>query len=147
VDGAEVAALVRPLVPDADAVLLEVLDVGVAGEEPEQLVDDRLQMQLLGGQQREAVAEIEAHLMAEHGQSAGAGAVALLDAVIENPLHQFEVLAHGGPHSDSGPTWGSLPRPATPTQPLSTPPRPLTAARQGRNLGHRDRRGLRRGLQ
>jgi hypothetical protein len=35
-------------------------------------------MQLLGGQQREAVGEIEAHLVAEHGQRAGAGAVVSL---------------------------------------------------------------------
>ena len=35
---------------------LEVGDVGVAREEPQQLVDDRLQVQLLGGDQREAPA-------------------------------------------------------------------------------------------
>ena len=39
-------------------------------------------------------AEIEAHLMAEHRDRAGAGAVALLDAVGEHVFHQFEVLPH-----------------------------------------------------
>src|SRR6266568_4075234 len=36
VNRSELAALVRPFVPDRDAVLLEVLDVGVAAQEPEQ---------------------------------------------------------------------------------------------------------------
>ena len=40
------------------------------------------------------VGEVEAHLMAEHRQRAGAGAVVLLHAVGEDPLHQVEVLAH-----------------------------------------------------
>ena len=57
VDRAEIAALVGPFVPNAHAVLVEILDVGVAGQEPEQLVDDRFQVQLLGGEQREAVSE------------------------------------------------------------------------------------------
>src|SRR3546814_5529232 len=43
VDGAEVARLVGPFVPDADLVLLEVRDVGVALQEPEQLDADRAQ--------------------------------------------------------------------------------------------------------
>ena len=47
--------------------------------------------------QRKAVGEIEAHLMAEHRQRAGAGAVALLHALAEDAFHQVEVLAHGGP--------------------------------------------------
>ena len=94
VDRPEVAALVGPFVPDAHAVLVEIFDVGVAGQEPEQLVDDRLQVQLLGGEQREAVGEIEAHLIAEHRQRAGAGAVALFRAAAQNVFHQIEVLAH-----------------------------------------------------
>ena len=104
VDRAELAALVRPFVPDAHAVIVEILDVGVAGEEPEQLVDDRLEVQLLGRQQRKAFGQIEAQLMAEHRERAGAGAVALLHAVGENVLHQIEILAHGW----RGPTWAEL---------------------------------------
>ena len=64
-------------------------------QEPEQLVDDRLQVQLLGGDAAESPSrEIEAHLMAEHRQRAGAGAVALLHAVGEHVFHQVEILAH-----------------------------------------------------
>ncbi len=38
--------------------------------------------------------EIEAHLRAEPGQRAGAGAVLLLDAAVEDQLHEIEILAH-----------------------------------------------------
>ena len=51
-------------------------------------------MDLLGGDQRESGLEVEAHLVAEHAQRAGAGAVGLLDALVEDPLHQVEVLPH-----------------------------------------------------
>ena len=42
VNRAELAVLIGPLVPDADAVLAQVADVGVALEEPQQLVNDGL---------------------------------------------------------------------------------------------------------
>ena len=45
--------------------------------------------------QRKALREVEAHLVAEHRQRAGAGAVVLLAPVGENAFHQVEVLAHG----------------------------------------------------
>ena len=81
VDRAEIAVLVGPFVPDGDTVLVEIFDVGVAAQEPEQFVDDRFQVQLLGGEQRKALGKIEAHLMAEDREGADAGAVALLHAV------------------------------------------------------------------
>src|SRR5690606_2271177 len=74
--GAELAALVRPLVPDRDPIAAQILDVRVAGQEPQQLVNDRAQMQLLRRQQRKAFAEVEAHLMTEHAERSRAGAVA-----------------------------------------------------------------------
>jgi hypothetical protein len=94
IDRAEIAAFIGPIVPDRDTAIPEVFDVGVAGEEPQQLMDDRLEMQLLGGDQRKASGEIEPHLMAEYRQGAGAGAVMLFDAIGENTFHQVEILAH-----------------------------------------------------
>ena len=52
-------------------------------------------MQLLGGQQREALGQVEAHLAAEDAERAGAGAVAALDAVVQDVLEQVEVLPLG----------------------------------------------------
>ena len=40
VDGAEVAVGVCPFVPNAHSVVLEVLDVGVAVQKPQEFVDD-----------------------------------------------------------------------------------------------------------
>ena len=94
VDRAEIAVLVGPFVPDADAVFLEIGDIGIAAQEPDQLVDDRLQMQLLRRHQREAVGEIEAHLVAEDRFRAGAGPVGFDQAGVEHELHQIEILAH-----------------------------------------------------
>src|SRR3546814_10648667 len=62
---------------------------------PQQLVHDRAQVQLLGGDQREAFVEIEAHLPAEHAARAGAGAVGFFGAVLEHVAQQVEVLFHG----------------------------------------------------
>ncbi len=95
VDRSELAGRIRPLVPNGDAMLVEIFDVGVAGEEPEQLVDDRSQVQLLGGGERKPVRQVEAHLMTEHRQRPSAGPIVLLDAVGENPFQQVVVLAHG----------------------------------------------------
>jgi hypothetical protein len=52
VDRSEIAVGISPLVPDADAVLLQEARIGLAAKEPEELVDDGLQVQLLRGQQR-----------------------------------------------------------------------------------------------
>ncbi len=51
-------------------------------------------MQLLGGQQRKPLGEVEPHLVTEHAQGAGAGAVGLLHALGEHPVEQVEVLLH-----------------------------------------------------
>src|SRR5689334_7790425 len=92
VDRAEVAAFVGPFVPDGDAVVLEPLYVGVAAQEPEEFVDDALQVQLLGGEQREALGEPEAQLPAEDRDGAGAGSVGLARAVGEDVVQQVQVL-------------------------------------------------------
>ncbi|MNC04864.1 hypothetical protein D3C75_523140 [compost metagenome] len=94
IDRAQIAVLVSPLVPDADAVLFQVGSVGVAIEEPQQLVNDGTQVALLGGDQREAFRQIEAHLMTEQGDCPRAGAIGFDCAFIQDLLHQVEI----GPH-------------------------------------------------
>src|SRR5258707_1753947 len=66
----------------------------VAKQEPETTVEQRPQEELLGGDQREAAAEIEAHLMRKPRQGAGAGAVTLAHALGPDPAHQLQVLFH-----------------------------------------------------
>ena len=73
----------------------EIPDVGVTLEEPEQFVDDRLEVQLLGRHQRKPVGERIARLRAEHGIRAGAGAIGLEPAFLEHEAEQLMVLVHG----------------------------------------------------
>ena len=94
VHGTQVPVLIRPLVPDADSVLLEVGDVGVARDEPQQFVDYGLEVDLLGGEQREALLQVKAHLVSEHALGADTGAVVLYGAVFSDVSEQPEVLFH-----------------------------------------------------
>ena len=65
VDRTEVAVLIGPFVPNPHAVVLEVLDVGIALQKPQQLMDDGAQVQFFGGQHRKAFLQIKAHLVAK----------------------------------------------------------------------------------
>ena len=49
---------------------------------------------LLRRQQREALGERKAHLIAEHGKRAGAGAIVLAVTVVPDMPHEVEVLTH-----------------------------------------------------
>ena len=69
VDRPEVAVGPGPLVPDRHAALLQPARVAVAAQEPQQLEDDRLEVHLLGRDERKALAQVEAHLVAEHAAS------------------------------------------------------------------------------
>ena len=75
---------------------MQVLDVAVAHQEPEQLMDDRTQVELFRRDARESLGEVEAHLVAENGTRADAGAVAFLSAVfIDMPQKCFILIVHG----------------------------------------------------
>ncbi len=75
VDAAQIAVLIGPFVPDSHLVVMEILDIRIAAQEPEQLMDDGTQMDLFGGQQRKGFAQREPGLGTEHGQSPDSGAV------------------------------------------------------------------------
>jgi hypothetical protein len=50
-------------------------------------------MQLLGGDERKALRQIEAHLPAEQAQGTGSGAVPFADAGVANLSKKVEILA------------------------------------------------------
>jgi hypothetical protein len=58
-------------------VLLKVFDVGVAIEKPEEFVDDALEVEFLGGEQRKTVCHVETHLIAEDALGASTCTVSL----------------------------------------------------------------------
>ena len=96
VDGAQFAIGIGPFVPDCHAVVLQPAHVGRALEEPQQFIDDGLDVDLLGGHQRKAVLQVEAHLVPEHGARAGAGAVGFVGAMFVDMAHQGEIGLHCG---------------------------------------------------
>jgi len=51
-------------------------------------------VQLLGGHQRKAGVQIEAHLVAKDAHRAGAGAIALRSTVLTDVAQKIEILAH-----------------------------------------------------
>jgi hypothetical protein len=97
----ELSIFIGPFVPDAYAVFLEIAGIGFAPQEPQQFVDDRLQVNFLRRQQRKACLQIETQLRAEDTQRPRPGAVVLAVSVLEDMPHQVKVLAHRyGRHSN-----------------------------------------------
>ena len=82
VDGSQLTIFTSPLVPDAYFVVVEILNVSIASEEPKQFVYDRTEMEFLGGEEREAVVEMETHLIAKSAQRTGARPVVFGDTVL-----------------------------------------------------------------
>ena len=92
--GAELALLVRPLVPDRDTPLLERADIRLAAQEPEQLFDHGLEVYALGRDEWKARGEVETQLLSEHRERAGARAIHFAGTVLTDVAHQVEVGAH-----------------------------------------------------
>lgn len=84
VDRTCVTVLICPLVPDGDIVFMQISNVGIALQEPEQFMNDRAQMAALRCHQRKAFLQIEAHLVAKNGERTGAGAVVFRRALVEH---------------------------------------------------------------
>ena len=82
----EISVGACPLVPYSHPVVLEVLHIGVTFQEPQQLMDYGFQMEFFGGEEGESVAEVKAHLMAEHTACACACAVAAVNSLGHDPV-------------------------------------------------------------
>ena len=52
-------------IPDVYTIVYQVLDIGIATQKPQQLIDDTLEEELLSSNQRKALAEVETHLVAK----------------------------------------------------------------------------------
>ena len=86
--------LKRPVIPDVDAVQRQISNIGIAGNEPKQLMNHRFEVYFFGGQQRKTRSEIESHLITENAERAGTRAVLFAVAVGENVPEQVVVCAH-----------------------------------------------------
>ena len=90
----QVTLVICPLIPNRDAVLFQVGDIGRALQKPDQFVNDRLQVQLFCGDHREAFPQVKAHLIAEYRPRTCTGAVGFFGAMVEHMAHEVEVLTH-----------------------------------------------------
>jgi hypothetical protein len=69
INATKFAIFVSPFIPDRDAVLVQVANVGVTAQKPKQLIDDRFDVQFFRCQQREprpVGAQIESRLCTKH---------------------------------------------------------------------------------
>ena len=58
-------------------------------------MDDALQVGFLRSYQREALAEIEAHLVAKNASRSGSGTITFVYPCIDNMSQQLKILLHG----------------------------------------------------
>src|SRR3546814_5126793 len=66
-------------------------------------MDDRLDVQPLGREQRESLRQVEAHLVAEHAVGARPRPVLLENAGFADMPHQVEILPHAETLAELGP--------------------------------------------
>ena len=91
---AEIALLIGPVIPDRDAVILQISNIGIALQKPQQLVNNGFEVAFLGGDQRKAFGQVKAHLMGKDAIGTGAGAVTFKGAVVTHMAHQIKILFH-----------------------------------------------------
>ena len=100
--GAQVPVFIGPFIPDGNAMIAQIFDVRFATEKPQKLVNDGAQVQLFGGEKRETIGEVEAHLVAEDAQGASTGSVVFPGALLEKGFQKIQVGAHGPIASGNG---------------------------------------------
>ena len=90
----QIALLVGPFVPNPNPILLQVGDVGVPFQKPQEFVDDGTQVQFFGRQHREPFAQIEPHLVPKTPQGARPSAVFTLHPILEEVVQQIQIRLH-----------------------------------------------------
>ena len=94
IDVSKVTILVGPLIPNAHSTLLQPLGIRIALQEPQEFVDDRLQMQFFCCEERESLLQVESHLIAKYRDGASAGAVSFLYSFFQDAVEQVKILFH-----------------------------------------------------
>ena len=95
VDGPQITVLICPLIPYGDPVFIKILYIGVPSQEPKQFMDNRFEMQFLGGENRKPYAQVKTHLIAENTLSSGAGPVASEHPSFAHMTQKGKILLHG----------------------------------------------------
>ena len=90
----ELTILISPLIPDTHTMLLKILHVGIALQEPQKLIDDRLEMQFLCSEQRKTISKIKAHLISKHALCSRTSTVSLHSTLFQDSVKQIKILLH-----------------------------------------------------
>ena len=80
----QIAIFIGPFVPNRNLVIVQILDVRIALQKPQQLVNDTAQVEFLGREAREALGKVKAGLATKHRTGASASAVRAIHTVIDN---------------------------------------------------------------
>ena len=95
VNPAKIAIFIRPFVPNTDAIVLQIPNVCLPAKKPEQLVDDRFDMDFFGRHEWKTFPQVEARLGAEQADRASPRAVRARTPLLQNQFEQAMVLEHG----------------------------------------------------
>lgn len=79
--GAQIPICIGPFIPNGNPILIQVPDVAIAFQKPQQFVDDGFKMQFFGGEQGKSFVKIETHLIPKNAYGARTRPVALLHSV------------------------------------------------------------------
>jgi hypothetical protein len=88
------AICVGPFIPDSHAVLFKIGDVCLAPQKPKQFVNNGFEVQLFSRDEREALLQIETHLITKNRKRTRAGAIFLFHASLKYVAHQVKILFH-----------------------------------------------------
>ena len=94
VERAQIALFSGPLIPNADAVLPQPPSIGVTAQKPDQLIHNTFEVHALGRQNGKSSCEVKTELAAEDRARPRAGAIAPVNAVLKNVVHQIEICLH-----------------------------------------------------
>ena len=94
VDRAQVTVRIGPFVPDGHLMVMQVPDIGITFDKPQQFVYNRAQMDFLRRQKGKSLREVKSHLIAENGLCAGPRPVGLDMSVIHDMLQKLQILFH-----------------------------------------------------
>jgi hypothetical protein len=86
--------LVCPLVPDAYPIFRKVAYVGFTFYEPQQFMDNTLNVKLLGCNQRKPMLQVETHLVTENAPGSSTSAVSFVNSLVQNMLQKVKILLH-----------------------------------------------------
>ncbi len=86
--------LIRPVVPDSNSILIQVTDVRVPCQKPEQLVNNRFRVKFLGRHKGKTTFQIKTHLVSKDASDSGPGTIFLLSSAVENLVQQLQINLH-----------------------------------------------------